>query len=606
MKHSETSRIRACPGTCSRLLTVIATCIGLGLLSWSFDRGSINVALSAYVFNYGFFVNAVPVLLVFFLLLTLSNRWALSTVATVLLTGGIYAINTLKLQYLRTPVSFGDIYILENLHVATIRLLSHYLNLWYLAGGLLLVIVAIFSSARWEPAFFGRRRWPRLAVGAATLFCLYGIVSGSAWVANAYNAKRLRIIPWSPELSVLHAGLFSTLVNTNAERFRILDVPVDDDAASGVIGLPLPVGALPPTASHDAPPDIVVIQSESFFDPAILKDVDSTDAELPNLKRALATGVGGTMKAPTFGGGTLRTEFEVLTGIPMAAYPAMSFPYLQITKRSIPGIVHVVHDAGYEAIAIHGNGGGFWNRSKAFKAIGFDQFVTAADFPKDAAREGWYYADSAMTDQIIQKLTGADKPAFIFAISIEAHGPYLNIPVNDTNERDHLPAPADIGKAGALEYRNYLYHIRNADRQLGRLWKFLASRNRPYILVFYGDHLPGLQQVYSAAGFDNGGSAPEQFVPWLIVGSHLTNQSRHIHSWALGSEILSSAGITLPPYYRLIAKAQAAIRAQRGTAEAEATEQGVYSLARLYMNGELGSFMKHASKENGHAPAKSP
>lgn len=49
-------------------------------------------------------------------------------------------------------------------------------------------------------------------------------------------------------------------------------------------------------------PDIVVIQSELFFDTSILKNVDSTATELPDLKKALAAGRGGTMKPPTFGG----------------------------------------------------------------------------------------------------------------------------------------------------------------------------------------------------------------------------------------------------------------------------------------------------------------
>jgi phosphoglycerol transferase MdoB-like AlkP superfamily enzyme len=396
-----------------------------------------------------------------------------------------------------------------------------------------------------------------------------------------YNAEDLRVVAWAPMDSILHSGLLSSIAYTSAERTRALDVPVDTAAVDALRALPNAPAALPLTAGTR--PDIVVIQSESFFDTSILRNVDSTDAELPNLKRALAAGRGGTMKPPTFGGGTLRTEFEVLTGIPMGAYPDISFPYLQITKPTLPSLVRVAHDAGYATVAVHGNAADFWNRAKAFKAIGFDHFVTAADFPKDAAREGWYFADSAMTDQIIDKLRDASKPTLVFAISIEAHGPYMNVPVGDTHRRDAIPAPRGLSDKGALEYRNYMYHIENADRQLGRLWDFLASRKRPYILVFYGDHLPGLQHVYGD-GFDNGQSGPDQFVPWLIVGDRSAPATRHIYSWMLGGEILGAAGIRPTPYYQLIDNAE---QQHPGPGHAEATIEGVYSAARLYLNGKL-------------------
>jgi phosphoglycerol transferase MdoB-like AlkP superfamily enzyme len=386
--------------------------------------------------------------------------------------------------------------------------------------------------------------------------------------------------------SILHSGLLSSIAYTSAERTRALDVPIDSSAVNALRALPDAPIAIPLTAG--TMPDIVVIQSESFFDTSILKNIDNTDAELPNLKKALAIGRGGTMKPPTFGGGTLRTEFEVLTGIPMEAYPDISFPYLQITKPKLPSLVRVAQDAGYATVAIHGNAGDFWNRAKAFKAIGFDHFVTAADFPEGAEHEGWYFADSAMTDQIIKKLRNANKPTLIFAISIEAHGPYMNIPVGDIHRRDLIPTPDGLSKKGIREYRNYMYHIEDADRQLGRLWNFLESRKRPYILAFYGDHLPGLQHVYNI-GFDNDRSGPDQSVPWFIVGDRPTPTTKHIYSWMLGGEILEAAGIHPTPYYQLIGKAEQQLP---NPSQAEATTEGVYSAARLYLNGKLAADLK--------------
>lgn len=586
MSKAISSRESKGSGRAIRVAIVIALSALIAVFSWLMDRASIRVELDAYLFSYGFLVNSVPAILVFLLLLTLCNRALLSLIISLTLVAVVYAANMMKLRYLDVPVAFSDVYLLGNLHAATVELLANYVNLRYVVAGLV-AIIGLFALSFWlEPVIFRRRSIARAIVAVLVVSCMVGIGSGSRWVGRIYGADNLRVIAWSPMQSILHSGLFSSIVYTSAERRRALEVPVNQQAVDAF--LKLDVGpALPEHLAVGQRPDIVVVQSESFFDPGILKDVDDTSTILPNLHRALASGIGGSMEAPTFGGGTLRTEFEVLTGIPMETYPAIEFPYLQITQKAIPSIIDVARNNGYAAVAIHGNDGNFWNRAKAFKAIGFDKFITADDFPRDAKRDGWYYADSAMTDQIIDQLGKASKPTLIFAISIEAHGPYLHVPTRDQAQRAAIPIPSNLSGKEAQEYGNYLYHIENADTQLGRLWDFLATRKRPYVLVFYGDHLPGLQHVYKAAEFDDGKTGPTQFVPWFVVGSDLAHANRHVQSWMIGSEILRAAGIRETPYYRLIAKSEVALQEESGARHEDEVMQGIYSLARLYLKGGL-------------------
>ena len=335
-------------------------------------------------------------------------------------------------------------------------------------------------------------------------------------------------------------------------------------------------------------PDIVIIQSESFFDPAILKDIDSSETLLPNLHRALSRATGGTMKAPTFGGGTLRTEFEVLTGIPMDAYPKIDFPYLQISQKSIPSIVGVLHDDGYKTYAVHGNAGGFWDRDKAFKEMGFDRFFTRADFPSDAKVDGWFLSDEAMTTQIISLLEKSSSPTLVFSVSIEGHGPYEHVPVNDMAKRNAVPTPPAWVGAAVNEYKNYAYHISNADQQMGRLWSYLASRHRPFVLAFYGDHLPALQSVYALDGFDDKFDGATEFVPWFVLASDQTvPQKKHINAWMLGEEVLSAAGIAKPPYYQALAKAQNLLDDSADDATRRKVQLGIDSMSRLYLNNRF-------------------
>ena len=87
------------------------------------------------------------------------------------------------------------------------------------------------------------------------------------------------------------------------------------------------------------------------------------------------------MKAPTFGGGTLRTEFEVLAGVPMAAIPHLRFPYLQLHSKFLPSIVNVVHNNGYRALAVHPNDPSL-ESSKFVSRHGFRRVLQQRGFPR--------------------------------------------------------------------------------------------------------------------------------------------------------------------------------------------------------------------------------
>lgn len=577
-----------------KVAVVAALCIALWFITWVLDRASLRLAWFTYGWTYGSFVNAVPVVVAFLLLLILSNRIVLALIVTLMLAVALYAANYLKLKYLDIPVSFSDIYLLGNLHLSTVKLLSDYIKTGYLVLGLLVGAGLVAVSFWWERPFFVRRSIPRLGVALVSLFCAASVVTGAGWVGSVYGDVPLRVEPFSPLLTQVHAGLISSILHTDAERRQALSGPVDTRAADAFLALQRDFELPSIPVQADQRPDIVVIQSESFFDPGILKDIPDTLHTLPNLHRALAAGIGGTMDPPTFGGGTLRTEFEVLTGIPMAAYPQVEFPYLQIVQADIPSFVHVLREEGYATVAVHANSATFWNRNVAFRAIGFQRFISKDDFPANARRDGWYISDQAMTDQIIATVEKAKAPTLVFAVSIEAHGPYLNDPVDDPARRAAIPAPPGLHGNALLEYRNYLYHIENADQQMGRLWDFLQRRGRPFVLAFYGDHLPALTHVYTQAGFDDGATGPDQLVPWFMVGSGVQPATIHIDSWMLGSDILRAAGVPLTPYYRLIAKAQAGLAGKPGGAKRTAIEQGVYALAQLRLRGELPTYLAHA------------
>ena len=568
---------------------------GAGVMPWRlFDQPRFPLA------------NAGPGLLLAGVLLVLSRRLLLSFGLAFLLQGLLYAINFLKLANLGTPLLPADFRMVGQLRRGGAHLLAGYLphSPWpYLA--LLTAALLILAMWRYEPPLFSRqprgKRW--LAGGALSAGLLSLLVGMPAW-GTLYNARVLWLEPWSAAATSNHAGLISSLMMFHLQYGRAKPKP-DRAAASRLIAQSAP--ALRQAMQAPAPrvlPDIVVVQSESFFDPRILRGYERSDFT-PNLQRLAAHGSSGPLHVPTFGGGTIRTEFEVLTGLSLRYFDDLQFPYLQMSHKTVPSLVRVLKQHGYETIAVHGNDPAFWNRTTAFKALGFDRFVSQSSFPADAAMDGKYMADSAMTDEILTQLKHAGPPQFIFAISIEAHGPYDVEPARAA-ERDAIAVPAGITGKDKLELQNYLYHLGHADAELGRLVTALAARPRPSLVLFYGDHLPGLSDSYRIAGFVDGKDMLSQAGVWLLVDPHADKaapEREETAAWLLPGKLLEQAGIRDDAYFaltELVGAPLAALTAAPGAPPpAEGNRQqhmdrAVAAIEQLRMNGKLDPLLpKH-------------
>ncbi|MEW9573571.1 LTA synthase family protein [Rhodanobacter sp. Si-c] len=556
--------------------------------------------------------NAWPGLLFAGLLLVMTRRLLLSFGLAYLLQGLIYGVSALKAANLGTPLLPADFRMVGQLRKGGFHLLAGYLphSPWpYLA--LIAGVLILLAMWRLEPPLFARRTGgKRLAAGGVLLLLFGSLLGGWSGWAKIYNGRVLWLEPWSAASTRVHAGLLSELVMFHLQYGQQKPKP-DRTIAEQLIGQSadaLRQHLAMPNAS--VLPDIVVVQSESFFDPSIMKGYAHSDLT-PNLHRLAQHGISGALHVPTFGGGTIRTEFEVLSGLSLRYFDNLQFPYLQIGRKPMSSLVQVLDEHGYATVAVHGNDPTFWNRNIAFKTLGFQRFVSQSAFPPDAPNDGKYMADSAMTDEIMRQLKDSGPPQFIFAISIEAHGPYDVVP-KDTAARDAIAVPAGIEGKNKLELQTYLYHMQHADQELGRLAALLAKRQRPALLLFYGDHLPALTDSYRIDGFVNGGDMLAQAGTWLLVDPHATT-GQPVHedtaAWLLPGKLLAAAGIHDDPYFaltELLGPQLAALTRAPGApqpdedAATRQLDQSMGSVEQLRMNRKLQAVL---AKVIGGTPA---
>jgi hypothetical protein len=248
-------------------------------------------------------------------------------------------------------------------------------------------------------------------------------------------------------------------------------------------------------------PDIVVIQSESFFDarriwPGIKPQV------LANYDLACANAaLHGRLEVPAWGANTMRPEFCFLTGLPPESLDVHRFnPYRQLARRPLPALPTILREAGYLTTCLHPHPARFFRRDRAFPNLGFERFIDDSSF-RGAKKCGAYISDEAVTDKLLVELPDNRTPSFFFVITMENHGP-LHLESIKPEEVDGFYHGAP--PISCEELAIYLRHLQNADRQLGRLLEHLSARTRPTVLCFYGEHLPSMPRVYDELGLPDG------------------------------------------------------------------------------------------------------
>lgn len=413
-----------------------------------------------------------------------------------------------------------------------------------LVGVAALVLLWRFWRRRF-PAISIRGRMMRLAIAVPALAFFASIMD---YATFSWTRDRLQIIPmmWDQKENYASNG-FALAFALNVPMAKVTKPEGYDQKAIDAIETPGLMAATLPAEK----PDIIVVMSESFWDPARLPGVTITPDPIPTT-RAMQS---GHVFSPEFGGMTANVEFEALTGFSNAFLPYGSIPYQQYVRGSAPSLATFLGGEGYATRAIHPFEGWFWNRSPVYESFGFDRFMSAENLPP-LEKRGQLASDAALTEEIIKEADATEAPFFFFAVSLQSHGPY-----EPNRYRDNtLKVEAGASEPARQSILTFAEGMKDADSGLARLVEWAQQRKRPTVIAFFGDHLPPLGSAYKETGFlkDNvaprKGSAEEmgrnRETP-LIVWSNRSGPVRNIGAISpafLPLHVLNAAGITHPYY----------------------------------------------------------
>ena len=316
--------------------------------------------------------------------------------------------------------------------------------------------------------------------------------------------------------------------------------------------------------------DVILVLAESFFDLRKLPGTAFSENPLPNYDAILAADncFSGEIVTIAHGGGTVNTEFRILTGLdPDGLIPAGGVPYNYISGE-VPGFVSNYRDAGYRTLGLHLYNLNFYNRKQVYPLLGFEAFhgvddVVEAGIPFSFTRN--YVADvttEAAIEYYMDQAEADGVPVFLFAITIENHQPYGENPNNT------ITVTAEgLDEQFLLPLTTYAQGVKDADQMLGALRDYIDARQRPTVLVWFGDHLPSLgdsHRPYVELGYYDGTASGESLLtafstPFLVYsnrpleqGLFTSKSDNRISELYLMECVAASTGFSQSGYMRLL------------------------------------------------------
>ena len=287
------------------------------------------------------------------------------------------------------------------------------------------------------------------------------------------------------------------------------------------------------SADPNFKPNIIFVMSEAFWDPTLMENVSFSEDPMPFFHSLQKSQSSGRMLSPVYGGGTANTEFEALTGFSTQLLPDGSIPYAQYVNKPIEALPSILQKQGYATSAIHPYDNWFYDRKNVYKNLGFDKFISK-EFFNSPETNGQYIRDTELSKKILDEVQATEKPDFIYATSMENHGPYSSTP-NPNNKIKVTGASLSPASQAILE--NYTNSVSDVDQSLKQMIKGLEQSDEPTEVIFYGDHLPMLgddYSVYKDADFVKGDTSYEDYlklhsVPFVSWDNFSTTKQQNLN-----------------------------------------------------------------------------
>ena len=204
-----------------------------------------------------------------------------------------------------------------------------------------------------------------------------------------------------------------------------------------------------------------------------------------------------------FGGQSVNSEFEILTGSSISFFANGFIPYTQYYNKNKDNhfsLIQEFKNNSYDTAYLTPWGPESYNSGEIYNKV----FLIDKAIYKDqlhnpnvlrGVEKGDYLSDDVFINEIYEELKNTDegKYKFIMSASGQNHFPFYK---DKYSEEEYVVnvVKSNYSKETTEMLRAYAQGVYDADRTLNDLYLKIQQLDTPTIIVFFGDHLPYMTQ----------------------------------------------------------------------------------------------------------------
>lgn len=525
----------------SRILTLLLPAIS-AILAYGLAYLASSLFFSVAISPLGMTRDFPLILAVSYLFFFLSrNIWTFMALQWLMI-AILYLGNGAKLAFFGGPMVPDDVYALRSL----LLILSGWQLL--LVGGALAGLAGLLLFN-----FHFRRGRAWLALGLILSLALI-LVHYPRPIVAALD-KRVGNSVWNQRANYVGRGATLYSLQETARFFRDVEQAPDREKAVGASSALLARTSAHAVSPAQGPRNVYVILLESFWDPLLLKGIHFNQDPLPPAFRKLWQDSGhSTIMSPVFGGYTANAEFESLCGFPVV-HDDVKFERRLI--NAAPCLPTVLEKHDYDTVVSHPNIPAFWNRTNAYRRLGFKTYWSKNDFNLDDMNRG-FLSDTSLYRQVMEKSAQREeptKPVFNYIITYFGHWQGSNLYPRNKSRPQVIHCVEECKTPEIESYANAAHY---KAKELLEFVDELKKNDPDALIVAFGDHLPflgGNFQGYVEAGTLAGARnefTPEMFLTYVSTPLIVIDGRRgpvdlgHLPLYQLPGRILELLGINEP------------------------------------------------------------
>ena len=457
------------------LLMLVLISLFLTLLSFCYTNKLLDMKMYLSYFEPRLFLlNFIPIFLIVTFVYLLTNRIYITFLVNSILILMLGVANQTKVLYRDDVVKFSDLLLLKE--AITMSKRYDIVIKKYTILAIILVIFVFLLLKRYIPKrkISIKKYFVSLLVVLCTTILSYKLLYKNEDIYNGVGNTSLINI-WIGTRQSQIRGLVYPFICTIKDSTDKKPKDYNENKTKNILN----------KYNYENIPDnkkvnIISIMLEAYNDFSKFDTINFNEDIYKNLHDIEEKSISGNLVTTIFGGGTIVTERDFLTGY-------YKFPDFRTKTNSY---VWYFKEQGYRTEAMHPIYGAFYNRTSYNPNLGFDIYYNYEN--KFSHIQEQFLNDYDFFDYIIEgyeKSRDDGIPYFNFSVTYQNHGPYNEF---EYEGKEYFFDDIGYDNAAYKTINEYFSGIKKTDEALKKLVDYFEKEEEPVIIILFGDHNPYL------------------------------------------------------------------------------------------------------------------